>query len=245
MDAVYYFAVYFATICDNHKNTITEKNNFNYIRNYYNSIISLTGNVVCYILHDHLNKEFIQKYENKKIKFIKIDIKENNKLQPHDLRFFEVYKILEKDKNIQNIFITDISDCIIIKNGLPLLNENNYLYICTEGENIYNNKWMKDHLKYIYIEHSLDLRSYRYFAEKNLLNSGIVGGKRNLVMDFLRKCMTFMDALDIKKTDKPLDMIAFNFIAHTYFNSRVYNGKYLHTRFGFREYNNSCYFKHK
>lgn len=245
MNTVHYFAVYFATIYDNHKDVAVEKNNFDYIRNYYNSILSLSGNVSCYILHDHLSDDFINKYTRKRIKFVHIDIKPDNNLQPHDLRFYEVYKIIEKEPQIKNIFITDISDCIVIKNGIALLNGENYLYICREGETFDENEWTKDYLKYIYLEYSVDFRGYRHFEGKKLLNSGIVGGRRKLMLDFLSKCVTFMDSLNIKQPGKPVDMITINFVAYTYFYSSLYTGEYLHTRFGFREYSKSRYFKHK
>lgn len=245
MDIVYYFASYFATIHDNHKDTTTEKNSFEYIRNYYNSIMSLSGNIVCYIIHDHLDNSFVKRYQNKKIIFIKIDINDDNKLQPHDLRFIEIFKIIKNNPKIQYIFMTDISDCIVIKNGLPLLKNNNYLYICQEGENIYDNKWMENYLKYIYEKYFIDFTICQSFNGKRILNSGIVGGTRDLIIKFLEKLVMFINAMCVQKDGKPIDMIAINFIAYTYFPNLIYTGVYLHTRFGFREYNNSRYFKHK
>lgn len=262
---IYYISAYFSSIFDNHKNIQIENNNFNYIKEYYQSIINNKVNSIIFI--DKSNQQFIDKYENELIQIIKCNLNKYNyllnniynidsiiyKMQPHDIRFFEFYKYIKNNIHIKYIAVTDISDVIIIKNCIDLLKDDNILYVCNENQNIFDNIWFNEYLLYIKKKYNFDLLSYNKFKNNIILNSGIICGHRNIILDLFNKMLIFMINLYLTGDDKiiqrPLDMLAINYVIYTHFNDKLYkpsnNNNILHSPFWQNIYDKSKYFKHK
>jgi hypothetical protein len=236
MGQVEYFAVYYTRNKDRHKNVNVENDNFEYMRDYYNSIEK--NNLNATIFHDNLSSNFINKYATNKIKFIKQTI--NYLMQPHDIRFIELYKYLLDNKHIKKICLTDISDVIIIKDCHDLI-ENNKLYVGGESEYIYENEWFAEYLQYIKEKYKMDILCH----DKKILNCGIVCGNREIIMDFLKKIVYLLNKLYIDENTRPLDMFVINHIIYTNFNDQLYIGNNLNTPFGHYIHDEYYYFKHK
>ena len=88
-------------------------NDFQYIKPWYNSIKKLGLNGV--IFHDGMDETFIKKYQNDKIKFVYVD-SNSYEFSLNDLRYFVYLDYIKKHKNIENIFMTDGNDVIVVKN---------------------------------------------------------------------------------------------------------------------------------
>ena len=261
---MYYIAAYISSKKDNHKNTKITKNDFNYIKEYYNSI--LENKVKSVILIDEGNSEFIKKHTTDNISIIKCDINDLFKtninkrfttalnidyIQPHDIRFYEYYKYISSNKQVKYVALTDISDVIIIKDCSKFLEKRrqNILYICKENELINENIWFEEYLIHIKKKYNIKYLNCDVFKGKVILNAGIICGERDIILNFLYKIINLMTKIYIsgnnKYINRPLDMFLVNFIAYTYFSNKLDRSGRLHTKFGHYEYDDSKYFMHK
>lgn len=225
---------YFCKNKDIHHDQFAPCEDIRYIGNWYFSIKKLKLNGI--VFHDSLSKDFVKKYETQTIKFIYIDSsKFTHSL--NDQRFLIFYDYINKNKEINNIFLTDGNDITVRKNPFEYIDNKN-IYIGSE-ENTIEDKldWFnKECVKDILIQKLVKIK------DKTILNAGIVGGKREILLNFLKRLNNVFNLLEDK--DCNINMIVMNIVGHNTKNKK-YGGK-LNSRFKFYEnFREDVYFIHK
>lgn len=100
-------------IYDINRNTILGDDDFLLVSNWVQSITKLGLQGI--IFHNNFSEKTCQLYQNDAIHFVKIDY--NSQYNPNIYRYF-IYSIFLNLKShlIKNIFFTDVSDVIVLKN---------------------------------------------------------------------------------------------------------------------------------
>lgn len=86
-----------------------DNNTYEYIKPWYDSLIA--NNQEGVLFHDNLSDDFVDKYQNEKIKFIKVEDSEWSNL---DYRWM-CYESFLKDNKFDNVFMTDCSDVKLVQ----------------------------------------------------------------------------------------------------------------------------------
>lgn len=198
-------------------------------------INSMNGQKIV-ILHDSLTK--IPKIKN--VEFIKVETSES----PYWERWIQYYKYLINNPDIDNLFTVDGTDVEMLKNPFYHILPNE-VYVGYESEKL--------GCKYMYAHHPA--RFIQSFLRKNaslpLLNAGILGGNKDLIMEFIRKMLDVYNENKhnvLSKIDHPVgngDMAVFNYVARSYFGNKINFGKHVNTVFKKYEYTDYSWFKHK
>ncbi len=229
----------------NRSNTIAD-DDFSVIENWYNSIINLKLNGI--IFHNNFSDSTYEKYQNDFVKFIKIEY--NPDFNPNIYRYFIYNQYLKSNhQNIENVFFTDVSDVLILKNPFQekLFQENPNAIFCGDEPEILDNQWMKLHCEHL----RNNIKDFGLFEEKfknkTLLNCGIIGGNINLMTSFIEKLWQIHSNYNHNnKTNFTGDMGAFNFLIRTKFNDNLFHGTPVNTVFKENDLRNSnCWFAHK
>lgn len=238
MTKICYIAAYYTLQKDLHKNVQLEPDSFDYIKDYYNSIVK--NGLQSVILHDDCSDAFVEKYQTDKIRFVKTEHRFT--MQPHDSRFIEYNNYLFNHEEVEYACLTDISDVVVIKNCDIIANKK--LFIGVENENIYDNTWFGEYLHYIKDTCSINMADKQQFKFKTLLNCGIVAGHRSVLMKFLYYCNRLITMLYKYELTRPVDMFVVNYVTYFYFIDVLNTEKFV-TMFGHNEYDSACYLKHK
>ncbi|WP_213946457.1 hypothetical protein [Litoribacter ruber] len=180
------------------------RDNFEYFRNWYESIDELGIRAV--IFCDTISEEFKKKYETDKISFVRCQ------LGPHSLndeRFFIFHEFVQGLKPDSFVVSTDINDVIINKNPLDLFETNPHLLYVGRGQRKVwkNGKWP---LKALFsfnrkFKGSLPVSFFNY----PVLTPGTVGGKKELVQKVYQEMIELFSELG---DDGNYDMQVFNLI---------------------------------
>ena len=145
------------------------------IQNWATSIAYL--NLHGIVFHNNFSETTCKKHENKNLKFIKITHDEHYK--PNVYRYLVYNNFLKSfGHQIENLFITDISDVVVMNNPFiqTLFLENPMTIFCGDEPKSLSNDWMLVHAEHL--RHQIqDYAAYeKKFAKYPLLNCGIVGG---------------------------------------------------------------------
>jgi len=200
------------------------------------------------IFHNNFSEETCKSFENENITFIKIE--HNPEYNPNVFRYFTYRDFLKKHiQQINGIFITDISDVVLVNNPFtdPLFCNNPNAIFCGDEPKILNNEWMIAHSEHLR-NNIIDYADYENaFANETLLNCGIIGGSAPLFFDFLQQlCEIHQNANRDNKTAYTGDMGAFNYLVRTKFNEQIIHGAPVNTIFkGYENDRTDCWFRHK
>ncbi len=231
---------------DVNRNMTLESDDFELVKAWADSIqkAGLQG----IIFHNGFSDETCEKHQNEHLIFIRTQ--PSSSYNPNVFRYFLYLDFLNKaGKKITDLFITDISDVVMLRN--PFLEdyylENPKVIFCGDEPKSLEDEWMK--------EHSAHLRSqipdFEIFEEKfsnePLLNCGIIGGKIALMMDFLKRLCTIHKSYNQQnKLAFTGDMGAFNYLIRTQFQNQLLHGFPINTVFKEHETNREdCWFRHK
>jgi len=200
------------------------------------------------IFHNNFSEETCKAFENETISFVKIDY--NPQFNPNVFRYFVYRDFLKQHiKQINGIFITDVTDVVLVNNPFkdPLFIENPSTLFCGDEPKKLHNDWMIAHAEKLR-KKIADYAAYEStFGEETLLNCGIMGGSATLFFDFLQQlCSIHQLANSDNKTAYTGDMGAFNYLARTQFNAQLIHGAPVNTVFKLYEIErDDCWFRHK
>lgn len=197
---------YLTTAFDPQRGTRRDSNDPKYIQDWYDSIVNLGMNGV--ILHDSLCADFISKFPN--IKFIKVPWV--GEYQLYDYRWI-IYRQFLRVRDIENIFFTDVSDVKVVKNPFTQKEYNRKNLYCGDEPGVMNqNGWMKIALQN---EQLCKLSGFRELinSDRPLLNCGIFGGGKSIVMQFLCILVPLIEQMKTRKVDQTVDMPLYNYVA--------------------------------
>ena len=243
----YIFASILTGIYDVNRNVLLQNDDFQIIRKWYDSIKNLTLNAV--IFHNNFSDETVLKYQTEYISFVKVDY--DGILNPNVQRYIIYRDFMNEHFNeIENLFVTDIADVIVVKNPFlqPLfLHHKAFKIFCGDEPKILENDWMKEHSTHLR-NNILDYADYEIkYRNETLLNCGIIGGKVEFMKNLLEALSEIHQIFNRdNKTAFIGDMGAFNYIMRTKFSDKILHGSPINTEF--KEYENErmdCWFRHK
>lgn len=160
---------------------------------------------------------------------------------PSILRWFVYLDYLYKIE-YDNVFMVDSTDVILLKNPFEYI-EQNLLYIGDEYNNTWNHPYLKNKEKYISINDYLSIKNQ--YIDEVLLNAGICGGNIKLIIPFLEQLTQYHTIISKDIIKISLDMPIFNYTLRKHYNSILYTGSTVNTRFKEFETNDISWWKHK
>jgi hypothetical protein len=185
---------------------------FKYIQPWYDSLLKIGASGI--ILHDGLEQEFIDRYQNEQIQF---RFCEMGNYSIFEERWLLYHVVLAQLPDLENIYFTDSNDVYITQNPFPFITNQEALYIGRDNANrIKDSGWLKAECDTFIKEsnHTL-LKTYPY---QWVYNAGVVGGSRDLLF-FLSKEMS---NLILKATSSfHKDMTLLNIVIHENFYPKL------------------------
>jgi len=239
-------ACHITGVHDVNRNNTLANDSYELVKDWAESVTA--ANVQGIIFHNNFSEETCRLFENEHISFIKIDY--DPQFNPNVFRYFVYRDFLQLHiQQINGIFITDISDVVLVNNPFtdPLFKENPTALFCGDEPKPLLNDWMIAHGEHLRKNIS-DYAAYEStYGNETLLNCGIIGGTASVFFDFLQQlCAIHQYANRDNKTPYTGDMGAFNYLARTKFNQQLIHGAPVNTVFKQYETNrNDCWFRHK
>jgi hypothetical protein len=239
-------ACHITGIHDVNRNMTLENDSYILIKEWADSVIA--ANLQGVIFHNNLSEETCKLHAHKNILFCKISY--NPQFNPNVYRYFIYRDFLQKHiAQINALFITDITDVVLVKNPFidPIFIQNPTSLFCGDEPKTLHNDWMFAHAENLRKNIS-DYSEYeKRFGQETLLNCGIIGSKAHILLDFIEKlCMIHEEANSENKTEYTGDMGAFNYLARTQFNTHLWHGEPVNTLFKMYEMERKdCWFRHK
>lgn len=231
---------------DVNRNTTLQDDSFDLVNDWKKSITA--ANLQGLIFHNNFSEETCKSIENEYIRTIKINY--DPQFSPNVFRYFVYRDFLKQHIHLINgIFITDITDVVLVKNPFidPIFTENPNTLFCGDEPKILHNEWMIAHGDYLRINISDYAEYENTFGNATLLNCGIIGGSAPLFFDFLQQlCEIHQNANRNNNTAYTGDMGVFNYLLRTKFNHQLIYGPPVNTIFKQYEIDrNDCWFRHK
>jgi hypothetical protein len=254
------FSTYFTLRGDPWQNSEVYKDEFFMVRNWYNSLVQLDLNGV--LFYDDLNPSFVSRFATDQIHFLPTHATRQSNRSNNDLRFYVYKQFLEQQQQQQQnqqdlvvpvfeyVLFTDSFDVNIHKNPFEFMRS-------VTSEHVSQGKQAPLFVgseQYIEIssafEEWLRLRNYfcklpieEYFNKNKFLwNPGIIGGRLDVVIEFLQHMLQILDSTPPSEN---CNMPAFNYVMENHFVNRAVYGEPWHSPY--KLYNTSTYFyiKHK
>lgn len=164
--------------------------NIGYIKKWYESIISTNLNAVMF--HDSLDDEFLKKYSNDNVEFVKV---EPNDYSNNDFRFFCFNDYLNSLKNAPDcVFHTDASDVVVVKDPSTLVLENDSIdyFTCKDSIKLEEFPYMQVHEQVGWEDNLLFMINQQ---DWDLINMGVIGGKFDKMLTFYKEFVKIRDEL--------------------------------------------------
>lgn len=192
-----------------------------------------------YICHDCFTDKELERFleHHPNAFFIGSNTQEDN---PYFLRW-KAYRhilkeVIRKDLT-DNIFMTDCNDVEVLKNPFQIIKPG--ILYCGWEKEVIGCQWMLNHHKSNFMHTFIKCN-----AKTPLLNAGVIGGRYEIVMEFLDRLCDMYEILPEKEYDKT-DMPLFNWVLYSHFNGRFETGLKVTTEFKAFKSNDISLFKHK
>lgn len=229
----------------NRSNTLPD-DNYELVGDWAESIRALGLHGV--LFHNNFSDETCNRHQSEHLSFVRI--KHDSRFNPNVYRYLVYRGFLREHANrIDNLFVTDVSDVVVIRNPFaePLFVAHPTTIFCGDEPKPLTNDWMHDHATHLR-NRIADYADYETrFGQETLLNCGIIGGNRAVMQPFIEQLAAIHEQYNHdNQTAYTGDMGAFNYLIHTQFNNRVFHGPPVNTEF--KAYQNSrtdCWFRHK
>lgn len=233
-------------VYDVNRNNILPDDDFSTVKAWADSIIDLKLNGI--IFHNNFSENTCLEHQNEYISFVKVDY--DSRFNPNIYRYLVYDEYLQKHgHSIENIFLTDISDVVVVQNPFlqPLYRQNTSAIFCGDEPKTLNNEWMQAHSEHLRSKIA-DYAQYEgEFGNETLLNCGIVGGNITVMREFIKKLSSIHRLHNCdNQTAYTGDMGAFNYLIRTTFNDRFFHGTPINTVFKeYQDFRTDCWFRHK
>jgi hypothetical protein len=239
-------ACHMTGIYDVNRNTVLPDDAYSLIKEWADSIIDL--NLKGIVFHNNFSEQTCAQIQGNHIHFIKV--KHDARFTPNVYRYFLYKDFIQKHfHELANVFVTDITDVVVLKDPFqdPLFINKPQAIFCGDEPKCLLDDWM--------ILHGSHLRSkihdYQQYEEKfkeaTLLNCGVIGGNVDVMHTFISQLCSIHEQHNTdNQTAYTGDMGAFNYLVRTQFNDKVIHGPPVNTVF--KEYEaerKDCWFRHK
>jgi len=239
-------ACHITGVYDVNRNMTLDGDNYELIKFWAESIAD--SKLCGIIFHNNFSKETCEKFQNDYVSFVKIEY--NAQFNPNVYRYFVYEHFLKQNlQHVQNIFVTDISDVVVLKNPFEekFFKENPTSIFCGDEPKKLQDEWMQAHSANLR-EKIADYAAYEQkFADETLLNYGIIGGEVSLMYAFIKELCSIHQQFNFdNKTEYTGDMGAFNYLVRTKYNNGLKHGAPINTVFKMHESERAdCWFRHK
>lgn len=232
-------------IYDVNRSTTLANDDFSLVADWANSITSLGLQGI--IFHNNFSAGTCKLHQSSQIHFINIDY--NSQYNPNVFRYFLYNQFLKSNSHfIKNVFFTDITDVVVLKNPFTdeLYLDNSDAIFCGDEPEILDNEWMQMHSEHLRSKIP-DYTDYeQQFKNETLLNCGIIGGNISIIKPFIEDLWAIHRENNAhNKTPYTGDMGAFNYLLRTRYHHQLIHGKPVNTEFKSYTYSDICWFKHK
>ena len=239
-------ACHITGVYDVNRNITLVNDDFAIVKDWAQSVADL--NLKGVIFHNNFSEQTCKAYESDHLTFVKIS--HNNSFNPNVYRYFVYLDFLQKYAHtIDDLFVTDISDVVLLKNPFvqSLYKQNIHSIFCGDEPKILANEWMVAHAAHLRNKITDYAKYEDEFKTSTLLNCGIIGGNIKVMELFLQKlCFIHQNYNADNKTAYTGDMGAFNYLIRTQFNEIVLHGAPINTVFkAYDVENEACWFRHK
>lgn len=154
---------------------------------------------------------------------------------PYFERWLKEWQYLRDRRDIRNVFLVDATDVDMIKNPFEHIADN-VLYIGDEPGDTINKPWMLARHR----EPTVN-RFLRDNGNLPLLNCGVVGGNRKLIMEFCRDMYKYHFECPQDQTE----MGIFNVLTHSKYRELIEYGRHVTSLFKVYERHPNAWFRHK
>lgn len=154
---------------------------------------------------------------------------------PYFERWLKEWQYLRDRRDINNVFVVDATDVDMLRNPFPHIDDNR-LYVGDEPGETLGNRWM--------LTKHLEPSVNRYLRENKdlpLLNCGVVGGNRKLVMALCRDMYLY----HFNNPQDQTEMGIFNKLLYTEYRDLIEYGRHVTTLFKKYERVSDAWFRHK
>ena len=231
---------------DVNRNEILSPDDFSLVQDWADSIqkAGLQG----ILFHNGFSAKTCKKHQNEHLQFVRVE--PSPVFNPNVFRYFLYLDFLQKNTNrITDVFVTDVSDVILIQNPFSAseyLSNPTHIF-CGDEPKTLQNDWMQAHSAHLRAQIA-DFALYeRAFGEEILLNCGVIGGKKEVMVTFLSSLTALHTAYNQSNpTAYTGDMGAFNYVIRTKFMPKILHGYPVNTVFkAYEESRKDCWFRHK
>lgn len=154
---------------------------------------------------------------------------------PYFERWLKEWQYLRDRRDIKNVFVVDATDVDMVKNPFNHISDN-VLYVGDEPEDTIDKPWM--------LARHREPTVNRFLRENGglpLLNCGVVGGNRKLVMEFCRDMYKY----HFEHPQDQTEMGIFNMLAHSKYAALIEYGRHITSLFKKFERQPNAWFRHK
>lgn len=157
-------------------------------------------------------------------------------MNPYFRRWF-AYRDYLIENPTDNVWMVDATDVEVLKNPFQIIKPG-VLY-CGWEKDVIGCQWMQNHHKSNFMHNFIKSN-----IKTPLLNAGVIGGRYDIVMEFLDRLCDMYEILPEKEKDAT-DMSLFNWVLYSHFLGRFETGLKITTEFKSFKVNNISLFKHK
>eukprot|EP00058_Branchiostoma_floridae_P006962 XP_002592450.1 hypothetical protein BRAFLDRAFT_68936 [Branchiostoma floridae] len=205
-----------------HRNSRQKKpGRFEYMENWYWSVIDRRISAV--VFHDSLESEFVNRVENG---FVSFQRTEAHFRWNATAKYYVYLRYLKENSRISRVILTDISDVRFQKNPFELMDlMGDQLYVGTDVDtfpNIAAMGWLRKRLGSCFndgFRHGYDIPTIK--SRYNVYNAGVIGGSRELMLQFLEKLVAILDQTT---SGVNCNLAAVNYVLHGHFDGNIYPG---------------------
>ncbi|XP_035683421.1 UDP-glucuronate 4-epimerase 6-like [Branchiostoma floridae] len=205
-----------------HRNSRQKKpGRFEYMKNWYWSVIDRRISAV--VFHDSLESEFVNRVENG---FVSFQRTEAHFRWNATAKYYVYLRYLKENSRISRVILTDISDVRFQKNPFELMDlMGDQLYVGTDVDtfpNIAAMGWLRKRLSSCFndgFRHGSDIPTIK--SRYNVYNAGVIGGSRELMLQFLEKLVAILDQTT---SGVNCNLAAVNYVLHGHFDGNIYPG---------------------
>ena len=225
----YIFTTYFTSMVDPQRGRGRKPDQFQYMRNWYESVNLLGLRAV--VFHDNLSPQFVHKLTNENVSFIRVSSLRNR--STNDARFYLYLSYLQTHPEVRRVFLTDISDVVFQRNPFELVDLlGDWLYIGTDINyfpDLDSMPWMATRLIKCFGKWSVKQGSVRRVLKmRTVFNAGVIGGQRAKMLAALQH---ITQTLDHTPHEHNCNMPAVNYAIHLHFHDVVFTGFPLTSHF--------------
>jgi len=218
---------------------------FSIIEKWADSIAKLELQAV--IFHNNFSESTVLKHQSNQLIFIKIT--HDERFNPNVYRYFLYSQFLKKYLHkIDSLFVTDVSDVLVLKNPFIqtlFLNNSDFVF-CGDEQKMLNNEWMQLHSSHLRSRIKDYSQIETEFNSHQLLNCGIIGGNSQIIKPLIESIWQIHETYNFdNQTSFTGDMGAFNYIIRKKYNQNLFHGTPVNSEFKAYFDNGTNWFQHK